>query len=136
MPKRPWLYYGSEGCRFNSYWVRHLRKQELTKTLRSPVNSPMANKLQKVEGEDLLFIHPPTKIYYLRKRDKVSDTHVSLKTTKISVARGLRDDYVAARRARALGLAAPEPPPKEKPKEARGHHSRLPGALQGRRIPG
>lgn len=22
--KRPWFYYGSEGYRFNSYWVRHL----------------------------------------------------------------------------------------------------------------
>ena len=77
----------------------------------------MANKLKKVVGEDLLFIHPRSKIYYLRKRDKDSDTHVSLKTTKISVARGPRDDYVAARRARALGLAVPEPPPKEEPKE-------------------
>ena len=76
----------------------------------------MANKLDKVKDEELLFIHTPTGIYYLRKRDKVSDTHISLKTTKIGVARGLRDDYLAARRARALGLAAPEPV-KEEPKK-------------------
>jgi hypothetical protein len=76
----------------------------------------VANKLKKIKGEKLLFFHKPTKSYYLRKRDKDSDTHVSLKTTKIGVARGLRDDYVAARRTRALGLAAPEPV-KEEPRK-------------------
>src|ERR1035438_894429 len=68
--------YGSEGLWFNSTWVHHLSKQELTKTLRSP----MANKLQKVEGEPLLYQNPASKVYFLRKHDAQRDTHVSLKT--------------------------------------------------------
>jgi hypothetical protein len=38
-----------------------------------------------------------------RRRKK--DTHVSLKTTKISEARRLRDNYQSVKRSRALGLA-------------------------------
>jgi hypothetical protein len=68
----------------------------------------MANKLQKVEGEPLLYLNPVSRIYFLRKHDAQRDTHVSLKTTKIGAARQLRDDYVGALRMRALGLAVPE----------------------------
>ena len=71
----------------------------------------MANKLQKVAGEPLLYLNPVSRVYFLRKHDAQRDTHVSLKTTKIGVARSLRDDYVGALRMRALGLAVPETKP-------------------------
>lgn len=60
----------------------------------------------KVDGEDLLYINPDTGIYFLRRRDDKSDTHVSLKTTKIAAARKLRNDYQAAIRLRKLGIIA------------------------------
>ncbi len=77
----------------------------------------MAEKLEKVENEPLLYWNPVSEMYFLRKRGDGEDTHVSLKTTKIGEARKLRDDYLAANRARKLGLAAPPPPEPEKPKE-------------------
>jgi hypothetical protein len=50
----------------------------------------MANKLQKVEWEPLLYQSHASKVYFLRKHDAQRDTYVSLKTTKIGVARQLR----------------------------------------------
>ena len=68
----------------------------------------------KVGNEPHLYQHPPTGIYYLRKQNQgEKDTHVSLGTTVIKQARKLRDDYLAARRARKLGIATPEPEPEQ-----------------------
>jgi hypothetical protein len=69
---------------------------------------------EKVPKEPYLYQHPSTGIYYLRKQNQgEKDTHVSLGTTAIKEARNLRDDYLAARRARRLGIAAPEPKPEQ-----------------------
>lgn len=68
----------------------------------------MSSKYQKVENEALLFINPETRIYFLRKRQGKTDTHVSLQTTKIGAARKLRDDYKSAIRLRKLGLLPEE----------------------------
>jgi len=45
----------------------------------------MALHYRKVEGEKNLYLHEGT--YYIRDRRGKKDTHVSLKTTKISEAR-------------------------------------------------
>lgn len=68
----------------------------------------MSLKYQKVENEPLLFINPETGIYFLRKRQGKTDTHVSLQTTKIGPAKKLRDDYKSAIRLRKLGLLPAE----------------------------
>jgi hypothetical protein len=68
----------------------------------------MSLKYQKADDEPLLFINPETGIYFLRKRQGKTDTHVSLQTTKIVVARKLRDDYKSAIRLRKLGLLPAE----------------------------
>jgi integrase len=68
----------------------------------------------KVKDERYLYQHPSTGIYYLRKQNQgEKDTNVSLGTTAIKEARALRDDYLAVRRARKLGFAAPEPKPEQ-----------------------
>jgi integrase len=59
---------------------------------------------RKVPGQELLFINPASGIYFLRKRDGKLDTHISLKTTKIKVARDLRDAYQGAIRLKKLGV--------------------------------
>lgn len=76
----------------------------------------MALHYAKVPGEPALYIHEGT--YYVRDRRDGRDTHISLKTTKIGVARQLRDDYRTAKRMRSLGLAAPEPVKEPEEKEA------------------
>jgi hypothetical protein len=54
----------------------------------------MKNKLTKVEGEKLLYIHDDTGVYFIRIRGDGIDTERSLKTTKRSKARELRDEFV------------------------------------------
>jgi len=66
----------------------------------------MSRNFEKVDGEAHLYIY--NGMYFLRKQIGTGDTHVSLKTTKIGMARRLRNDYVAVKRSRALGLTAPE----------------------------
>jgi hypothetical protein len=62
----------------------------------------------KVPAGPYLYQHPPTGICFLRKQNQgEKDTHVSLGTTALKEARKLRDDYLAARLARKLGVAAP-----------------------------
>lgn len=63
--------------------------------------------MQKVPNQPLLY-KSAAGVYYLRKRTGEIDNDVSLGTTKQAAAVKLRDDYTAARRARKLGLAAPE----------------------------
>jgi len=64
--------------------------------------APVFAKAKNAAGEEvevrepLLFEHPATKMKYLRKRDGGGDTTVSPKTTTLSEARKLRDDYWAA----------------------------------------
>ena len=74
----------------------------------------MSSIYVKVQDERYLYQHPSTGIYYLRKQNQgEKDTNVSLGTTAIKEARALRDDYLAVRRARKLGIAAPEPKPEQ-----------------------
>jgi hypothetical protein len=47
-----------------------------------------------VEGEKLLYIHDDTGVYFIRIRGDGIDTERSLKTTKRSKARELRDEFV------------------------------------------
>jgi len=56
----------------------------------------MSSVYAKVEAEALLFIHPESKIYYLRKRSGKTDTHISLKTTKIPPAEMMDYERVIA----------------------------------------
>jgi hypothetical protein len=77
----------------------------------------------KVQDERYLYKHA-NGIYYLRKQNQgEKDTHVSLGTTLIKVARELRDDYLAVRRTRKLGIAAPEPKPEQIKDEAVPTHA-------------
>jgi hypothetical protein len=73
--------------------------------------------------EPLLFINPSNGIYYLRKRVGKSDTTVSLRTTRLSAARQLREDYWAAIRAQKLGLIPTGP--------GTGDNSPLPSKVAG-----
>lgn len=79
---------------------------------------PLSSIYVKVEGERYLYRHPSTGNYYLRKQNQGErDTHISLGTTAIKKARELRDDHLAVRRTRKLGIAAPEPNPAQKKEE-------------------
>lgn len=65
--------------------------------------------------EPLLFLNPSNGVYFLRKRAGKVDTTVSLRTTRLTAARQLREDYWAAIRAQKLGLVPTPPAPTEAP---------------------
>jgi hypothetical protein len=67
----------------------------------------------KMVREPLLFINPSTGVYFLRKRVGKGDTTVSLRTTRLTEARKLREDYWAVIRAQKLGLVPTTPAPTE-----------------------
>jgi hypothetical protein len=110
MPEHASYNYGSEGYRFNSYWVRHFKKVHfLANTPKIPTRYFMAEKLKKVEGERFLYLHAVSKVYYLRKRTETEDTYVSLKTTKKSMAVDLRDRWLLGQASQRLGLEDTKP---------------------------
>jgi integrase len=64
----------------------------------------MSNRLQKIQGEKLLYINEDG-VYFLRKRGNGIDTDVSLDTTRKSKAVEARDAYLASRVASKVGIA-------------------------------
>ncbi len=78
-------------------------KDERGKEVRNEDGTP------RMMREPLLFINPANGVYYLRKRVGNGDTTISLRTTRLSEARKLREDYWAAVRSQKLGLV-PMPP--------------------------
>lgn len=84
----------------------------------------MANQLKKVDGEPYLYFREVSekvngklkkqRMYYIRKTDGVNgiDTNLCLNTTRIGVARKLRDQWVHSRTNQKLGITPP--PPKTK----------------------
>jgi hypothetical protein len=54
----------------------------------------MSNQLSKIPNERYLYKNESSGMYYLRKRTSEVDTDECLKTTRISVARKMRDDWM------------------------------------------
>ncbi len=78
----------------------------------------MANQLRKLDGEPYLYFREVSvkvngkvskqRMFYIRKTDgDGTDTNLCLKTTRVGVARKLRDQWVHARTNQKLGITAP-----------------------------
>jgi hypothetical protein len=65
-------------------------------------------KLSKVTGEKHLYTDS-NGLFYIRTVSDGKDTCKSLKTTRISVARKLRDDWIHSERNKQLGIVQPKP---------------------------
>ena len=115
--------YGSEGCRFNSYWVRHFLRGEIrcsqkwssTKTAQSPQKPPnliLWLKNSKKSPAKSSSINTVSKVYYIRIRTETEDTERSSNTTKRTMAVKLRDRWLNNQTNVKLGLEEPKKAPK------------------------